>query len=92
MYLLLPETEERTLEDIEMHFSDNKRKITDRQIEKNVVVRSFQDANVAVIECDKQNKEFAKTQSNEKNKLESSESIARKTPSAHTNVAFVSDD
>lgn len=34
MYLILPETENRTLEDIELHFSDNKRKLTDRKIAK----------------------------------------------------------
>lgn len=34
MYLILPETENHTLEDIELHFSDNKRKLTDRKIQK----------------------------------------------------------
>lgn len=34
MYLILPETEGRTLEDIEMHFSDNSKKITDHKIVK----------------------------------------------------------
>lgn len=37
----MPETEDRTLEDIEVHFSDNRRKITDRRIQKNVSVQSF---------------------------------------------------
>lgn len=32
MYAILPETEDRTLEDIELHFSDNNRKLTDRKI------------------------------------------------------------
>lgn len=32
IYLIMPETENRTLEDIEMHFSDNTKKITDRKI------------------------------------------------------------
>lgn len=32
IYLIMPETENRTLEDIEMHFSDNSKKITDRKI------------------------------------------------------------
>lgn len=32
MYLILPETEGCTLEDIEIHFSDNNRKLTDRRI------------------------------------------------------------
>lgn len=34
MYQIMPETEGRTLEDIEMHFSDNSKKITDRNIVK----------------------------------------------------------
>lgn len=34
MYLILPETEGPPLEDIEMHFSDNKRSITDIHIRK----------------------------------------------------------
>lgn len=34
MYKILPETENRTLEDIEMHFSDGSKKITDRKIHK----------------------------------------------------------
>lgn len=32
MYLILPETEGRSLEDIELHYSDDSKKITDRQI------------------------------------------------------------
>lgn len=32
MYLILPETESRSLEEIELHFSDNQKKITDRKI------------------------------------------------------------
>lgn len=35
LYNILPETEGRTLEDIEIHFSDPKRKLTDRFIVKN---------------------------------------------------------
>lgn len=34
MYMVLPETERRTLEDIEMHFADNSKKITDHKIQK----------------------------------------------------------
>lgn len=34
MYFILPDTEGRTLEDIEMHFSDKSKKITDRHIPK----------------------------------------------------------
>lgn len=34
MYNILPETENRTLEDIELHFSNNSKKINDRSIMK----------------------------------------------------------
>lgn len=34
MYFVMPETENRTLEEVEVHFSDNKRKITDIRIRK----------------------------------------------------------
>lgn len=34
MYATLPETEGKTLEEIELHFSDNSKKITDRNIKK----------------------------------------------------------
>lgn len=34
MYFILPETEDRSLEDIELHFSCNSKKITDRKIAK----------------------------------------------------------
>ncbi|XP_031637062.1 facilitated trehalose transporter Tret1-like [Contarinia nasturtii] len=34
MYKILPETENRSLEDIEMHFADNSKKFTDRKIPK----------------------------------------------------------
>lgn len=36
-YFIIPETENRTLEDIELHFSDNTRKLTDRKIPKNAI-------------------------------------------------------
>lgn len=35
MYNILPETEGRTLEDIEIHFADNTRKLTDHYIVRN---------------------------------------------------------
>lgn len=34
MYNILPDTENRTLEEIELHFSDKTKKITDRNIAK----------------------------------------------------------
>lgn len=34
MYTILPDTENKTLEEIELHFSDNSKKITDRKIQK----------------------------------------------------------
>ena len=35
IYNILPETEGRTLEDIEIHFADNNRKLTDHYIVPN---------------------------------------------------------
>lgn len=34
MYFWLPETENRSLEDIELHFSDNSKKLTDINIRR----------------------------------------------------------
>lgn len=34
MYLILPETENKSLEDIELHFSDNSKKMTNHKIAK----------------------------------------------------------
>lgn len=36
-YFILPETEDRTLEDIELHFSDNSKNLTHRKIVKSKV-------------------------------------------------------
>lgn len=36
IYIFLPETERRTLEEIELHFSDNSKKLSDIKIRKNV--------------------------------------------------------
>lgn len=33
MYKILPETENRSLDDIELHFADNTKGLTDREIE-----------------------------------------------------------
>lgn len=41
-FFIIPETENRTLEDIELHFSDNDRKLTDRKIQKNVTGKDLQ--------------------------------------------------
>lgn len=35
MYIILPETEDRSLEAIELHFSDNSKGLTDIHISKN---------------------------------------------------------
>lgn len=40
-YFIIPETENRTLEDIELHFSDNSRNLTDRKIQKNAIGMDF---------------------------------------------------
>lgn len=39
MYFILPETEGRSLEEIELHFSDNSKKITNRRIPKTQIVQ-----------------------------------------------------
>lgn len=44
MYFTLPETEGRSLEDIELHFSDNNRKITDINIRMSASQDLCQDA------------------------------------------------
>lgn len=36
IFFFVPETERRTLEEIELHFSDNNKKLTDIKIRKNV--------------------------------------------------------
>ena len=43
MYFILPETEGRTLEDIELHFSDDSTKITDWKIVRVVKNRGFEE-------------------------------------------------
>lgn len=48
MYFTLPETENRSLEDIEMHFSAKNRKITDVYIEKNVAQQLFKEQQKAI--------------------------------------------
>lgn len=45
-YFILPETENISLEDIERHFSNNSKKITDRNI-----VKSIKNKNVIDVEC-----------------------------------------
>lgn len=49
MYLVLPETENRTLEDIEIHFSDNTKKITDRIILRNSPTKRSKDEEAATV-------------------------------------------
>lgn len=46
IYFFIPETERRSLEDIEIHFSDNNRKLTDRKIRKNCSFDDFLNAQV----------------------------------------------
>lgn len=36
MYYILPETDKCTLEDIELHFSDNQKSLTDRKVARNL--------------------------------------------------------
>lgn len=44
MSLILPETEQRSLEDIEIHYSDNSRRITDINIQ--ISSRASQSKNI----------------------------------------------
>ena len=39
MYKILPETEDRSLEDIEIHYSDKNKSFTDIYIEKHLTVK-----------------------------------------------------
>ncbi|CRK97315.1 CLUMA_CG010709, isoform A [Clunio marinus] len=44
IYLFVPETERRTLEEIELHFSDNTKKLSDIKIRKNVNMNAEKEA------------------------------------------------
>lgn len=98
MYFLLPETEDRTLEDIEMHFSDNKRKLTDRKIQKNVTAKQFNGP--AAVDCDKSLKEVALANANGAERKPSMSLTVVKIAderkdsqeNGHTNNGFVSDN
>lgn len=46
MYKFLPETERRTLEEIELHFSDNSKKLSDIKIRKNVNMAAEKEGNM----------------------------------------------
>lgn len=48
MYSILPETENRTLEEIELHFSDNSKKLTDRKIVKLAAEEHAKDEEAAI--------------------------------------------
>lgn len=76
MYFLMPETEGRSLEEIEVHFSENQRKITDRRIQKNVSVKSFDIPSGLVTNIE--------TEMNAKNVVKSDK--------GHVNRAFTSDN
>jgi hypothetical protein len=56
IYFYLPETERRTLEDIELHFSDNNKKFSDKKIPKNSSSKSLDKSPAAINGCD--NKAF----------------------------------
>lgn len=45
MYFIMPETDGRTLEDIELHFSDNSKKLTDWWIHKSEALEKYINAN-----------------------------------------------
>lgn len=48
MYFIFPETEGRTLEDIELHFSDNSKRITDHHIAKSSNSNHSESVNVDI--------------------------------------------
>lgn len=56
IYFYLPETERRTLEDIELHFSDNNKKFSDRKIPKSGNKSIAKTEKPVIIGCD--NKAF----------------------------------
>ena len=49
MYKILPETENRTLEEIELHFADNSKNLTDRKI---AVIHEHQNGYEKDNDCD----------------------------------------
>lgn len=58
VYFFLPETEKRTLEDIEIHFSDNKRKWTDIYIVCNSAKNKTEIPTIASVKKGCDNKAF----------------------------------
>lgn len=47
-FYIIPETENRSLEDIEMHFSDKKRKFFDRKIQMNAAEMNAAEMNATI--------------------------------------------
>lgn len=108
MYYLLPETEDRTLEDIEVHFSNNQRKLTDRKIQKNMSVQSFVVPANLVVTTESERKLKEELEAKEANNKKMNQLKEKKSPntmeqglgtkpsnlakSGHTNKAFISDN
>lgn len=59
-YFIIPETENRSLEDIELHFSDNSRNLTDRRIQKNAVAKELRSA--SIVDNDKRKSSLSHTE------------------------------
>lgn len=57
MYFILPETENYTLEDIELHFSDDSKKLTDLKIIKSNKMMPSNDAEGVVEGTEKTNED-----------------------------------
>lgn len=85
MYKIMPETENRSLEDIEMHFSDNSKKLTDRKIAKQQHLRRCERKNE--VECD----EITKNSGLVKDQYEIDSNDEIKTTKGLDNRAFVED-
>lgn len=52
IYVYLPETEGRTLEEIELFFSDNKRPMSDRKIKPSTTTKELKLATISNNGCD----------------------------------------
>lgn len=84
MYFLLPETENRTLEDIEIHFSDNQRKMTDRKIQKS-------SKNAATPNDDTKDSDQKVEQTKSSDSVDQENEKSSKSKSGYANQGFVAD-
>lgn len=83
MYFILPETENRSLEDIELHFSDSSKTLCDRKIARTANLEQMDKAN------DKNDYEAPKINSPNENERDG---LEIKSYSGCNNRAFVDND